>query len=151
MGIKIFDLVTLTLKFDLLLKNFNLGYSFLTRLLYFICTFLVTRPLHMYQNFWPHDLDLEVWPSLKNLNLGLSFLASRGRAFIFHIYAFLVARHSMPCHDFLPSDHDLTGWPTLKKIVLDYDFWNRGITYCCYLHMVAASELLFSFWQLWLS
>ena len=31
MGTKIFDLVTLTLKFDLLLKNFNLGHSFLTR------------------------------------------------------------------------------------------------------------------------
>ena len=32
---------------------------------YFICTFLVTRPFHGYQNFWPSDLDLEVWPSLK--------------------------------------------------------------------------------------
>ena len=31
MGSKIFDLVTLTLKFDLLLKNFNLGHSFLAR------------------------------------------------------------------------------------------------------------------------
>ena len=31
MGTKIFDLVTLTLEFDLLLKNFNLGHSFLTR------------------------------------------------------------------------------------------------------------------------
>ena len=31
MGTNIFDLVTLTLKFDLHLKNFNLGNSFLTR------------------------------------------------------------------------------------------------------------------------
>ena len=31
MGAKIFDLVTLTLEFDLLLKNFNLGHNFLTR------------------------------------------------------------------------------------------------------------------------
>ena len=30
-GTIIFDLVTLTLKFDLLLKNFNLGHNFLTR------------------------------------------------------------------------------------------------------------------------
>ena len=30
-GTIIFDLVTLTLKFDLLLKNFNLGYNFQTR------------------------------------------------------------------------------------------------------------------------
>ena len=52
MGTKIFDLVTLTLEFDLLLKNFNLGHSFLTRRgRDFICTFLVTRPFHGYQNF----------------------------------------------------------------------------------------------------
>ena len=31
MSTKIFDLVTLTLKFDLLLKNFNLGHNFLAR------------------------------------------------------------------------------------------------------------------------
>ena len=31
MGTNIFDLVTLTLKFDLLLKKFNIGHSFLTR------------------------------------------------------------------------------------------------------------------------
>ena len=31
MGTKIFDLVTLTLKFDLLIKNLNLGHIFLTR------------------------------------------------------------------------------------------------------------------------
>ena len=31
MGTKIFDLVTLTLEFDLLLKNFNLGHSFFTQ------------------------------------------------------------------------------------------------------------------------
>jgi hypothetical protein len=28
MGTKIFDIVTLTLKFDLLIKNFNLAYNF---------------------------------------------------------------------------------------------------------------------------
>ena len=31
MGAKMFYLVTLTLKFDLFLKDFNLGHSFLTR------------------------------------------------------------------------------------------------------------------------
>ena len=30
-GTKMFDQVTLTLKFDLLIKNLNLGYRFLTR------------------------------------------------------------------------------------------------------------------------
>ena len=33
---------------------------------YFTCVFLVTRPFHGYQNFWPCDLDLGVWPSLKS-------------------------------------------------------------------------------------
>ena len=47
----------------------------------------------------------------------------------------------MPYHDFLPSDLDLAGCPSLEKIVLDYDFLIRGVTYCCYLQMVAASEL----------
>ena len=31
----------------------------------------------------------------------------------------------------------------LEKIFfLDYDFWIRGVTYCCYLHMVATGELV---------
>ena len=29
----------------------------------------------------------------------------------------------------------------LKKNFLDYDFWIRGVTFCCYLHMVADGEL----------
>ena len=97
MGTKIFELVTLTLKFDLLSKNFNLGHNFLTR---------------------------------------------RGRAFVFHM--------CIPCSKtfnavpwFFSSDLGLAGWPTFKKNVVDYDFWLRGVTYCCYLHvhMVAAVKL----------
>ena len=42
------------------------------------------------------------------------------------------------------------GCSFLKKIVLDYDFWIRGVTHCCYLHMVAAGELCCLLWQLWL-
>ena len=30
---------------------------------YFICVFFVTRPFTWYHNFWPSDLDLEVWPT----------------------------------------------------------------------------------------
>ena len=88
MGSQIFDLVTLTLKFNLLLKKVNLGHSFLTRRgRTFICTFLVARPLHGYQHFLPIDLDLEVLPTFKKtFNLGLSFLARRGRAFTLHMY-----------------------------------------------------------------
>ena len=58
-----FDLVTLTLKFDLLLKNLNLGHNFLTRidrafilLMCIPCDDLFT----WYHNFLPCDLDLEI-------------------------------------------------------------------------------------------
>ena len=118
-GTKIFDLLTLTLKFDLLFKNFNIGHNFwmacgvtfiihmcvpydkpfllvpnvltswswpwtLTHfsktltlaitfewqvmgLSYFTCVFLITIPFYWYQNFWPSDLDIEVWPTLQKL------------------------------------------------------------------------------------
>ena len=31
------------------------------------CVFLVTRPFTWYHNFWPRDLDLEVWPTFEKL------------------------------------------------------------------------------------
>ena len=74
-GTVIFDLVTLTLKFDLLLKNFNLGHNFLTTsdrafIMHKSYDFLVTRPFTWNCKFWPHDLDLEVWPTFeKSLTL----------------------------------------------------------------------------------
>ena len=37
---------------------------------YFTCVFLVTRPFTWYCNIWPHDLDLEVWPTFEKLKLG---------------------------------------------------------------------------------
>ena len=40
-----------------------------------------------------------------------------------------------------PSDLDFAGWLPFRKIVLGYDFWIRRVTYCCYLHIVAAGEL----------
>jgi hypothetical protein len=136
MGTKLFDHVTLTLLFDPLIKNFNLGHNFqmvctrmlifhmsvscdkiflwvpkfltlwpwpwcLTLLLktltlaitfkwyvfgcwYFTRLFLVTRSLHGYQTFWPCDLDLDVWPTYKNFNLGYNFQMVCTRMLIFH-------------------------------------------------------------------
>jgi hypothetical protein len=66
MGTKIFDLVTLTLVFDLLIKNFNLGYNIWmvsTRALIFHMSVPCERPFHGYQQIWPCDLDLGVWPT----------------------------------------------------------------------------------------
>ena len=47
MGTKIFDLVTLTLKFDLLLKDLNLGHSFLIRR---ACNDIYTRTALPFEN-----------------------------------------------------------------------------------------------------
>ena len=51
-------------------KNFNLGHNYEPHqigLSYFTCVFLVTRPFTSYHNFWPSDLDLEVWPTFQKL------------------------------------------------------------------------------------
>ena len=50
---------TLTLAITFLLEVIELSY----------CTwvFLVTRPFTLYHNFWPRDLDLEVWPTFEKL------------------------------------------------------------------------------------
>ena len=40
---------------------------------YCTCIFLMTRPFTWYHNFWPCDLDLEVWPTCENFNLGCYF------------------------------------------------------------------------------
>jgi hypothetical protein len=37
------------------------------RLSYFIYFFLMIRPFYWYQNVWPCDLDLEVWPTFQKL------------------------------------------------------------------------------------
>ena len=63
----IFYLLTLTLKFDLLSKNFNLGHNLRTVRDIFHMHFLGTRPFTSYHNFWPSDLDLEVWPTFQKL------------------------------------------------------------------------------------
>ena len=133
----------MTLTFDLLSKNFNLGHSFLTRRgRAFLCT-----PCHKtflwIPKFWPSYLDLEICPTLTNFNLGISFLTRRGRAFIFHV--------CIPCSKIfnaVPTNmiFDVVTL-TLKFDLLyktidgDYDFWITGVIYCCYLHMVAAGEL----------
>ena len=45
--------LTLAINFDL----FEVGVS------YFTCTLLVRRPFHPYQDFWPSDLDRDLWPT----------------------------------------------------------------------------------------
>ena len=66
--------MTLTLKFDLLLKTLTMAITFKLHveeigLSYCTCVFLVTRPYTWYHNFLPCDLDLKVWPIYKNCKL----------------------------------------------------------------------------------
>ena len=118
MSAKIFDLVTLTLKFDLLLKSLNLGHSFLTRRDWdFIWIFLVARPFHGYQNFWPSNL--EVWP-FKNFNLGHSFLTRGGWDFI---CTFPVTRPFHGYQNFWPWPWSLTYFK--KNFYLSHRFLTR--------------------------
>ena len=57
-------------------KTLTLAITFLPEVIglsYFTCAwcvFLVIRPFTWYCNIWPHDLDLEVWPTFEKLNLG---------------------------------------------------------------------------------
>ena len=55
------------------------------RHLYCACVFLVTRPFTRYHNFWPCILDLEVWPTFKNFNLGHNFQTTRYEALTLHM------------------------------------------------------------------
>ena len=105
---KIFDFVTLTLTFDLLLKKLNLGHNFWTKrdraFIFHMCiscdkTFL---PIPKFLTLWP-------WPWLltyfwKKLNLGNNFWTKRDRTFIFHM--------CISCDKtFLPIPKFLTSWP----------------------------------------
>ena len=100
MGTNIFDLVTLTLKFDLLLTNFNLSNSFLTRKvrafifnMYIPCE--LWQDLSMGTNIFDLvTLTLKFDVLLNNFNLSNRFLTRRVRAFIFHMY--------IPCDKIFP-------------------------------------------------
>ena len=80
--------MTLTLKFDLLLKNFNLGHNFLTRSdrasILHMCI-PCDKTFHFVPNFWPWTLTLKFDLLLKNVNLGHNFLTRSDRAFILHV------------------------------------------------------------------
>ena len=131
----IFDLVTLTLKFDLLLKNINLGHNFLTRrdrafILHmcipcddpFMCTII----------FDLVTLTLKFCIFLKNFNLGHNFLTRRNRD-SYCTYVFLVTRPFTWYRNFLPCYLDLEVWPTFEN-------FNSGFYLHYILVMVAARE-----------
>ena len=124
-----FDLVTLTLIFDLLLKKLNLGYNFWTkRDKAFILHMLVPCD----KTFLPVPKNLTLWPwpwlltyFWKKLNLGYNLWTKIHKSFIAHI--------CIPCgKTFLsiPKNFDLVTltWTfdlLLKKLNLGYNLWTK--------------------------
>ena len=137
----IFVLVTLTLKFDLLLKSFNLGLSFLTRRgRVFIFHIRIPYDKTFYSVPWFVTLTLKFDLLSKDFNLDHSFFTRRGRAFIF-ICAFLVARPFMLYHDFWPSDLDLEVW---LKFTLSWAFeWEELFIVAIYICLPPANFVVF--------
>ena len=117
-GTIIFDLVTLTLKFDLLLKNFNLGYNFKTRsdraFILHMCV-PCDKTFHMVPQFltsWPWPWSLTYF--WKTLTLAITFKPEE-MGLSYCTCVFLVTRPFTCYHNFWPRDPDLEVWPTCEK------------------------------------
>ena len=124
----IFDLVTLTLKFDLLFKNFNLGHNLWImrdRALIFHMSLKGQDLSHHTIIFYLVTLTLKFDLLFKNFNLGHNLWNVRERAFIFHMS---ILRDKT----FYIITKFLTKWPWL----------------CCHSYLVASRQTSLSFWQL---
>ena len=94
MGTKIFDLVTLTLTFDLLLKKFNLGHSFLTRRgrVFVLHMYIPCDNTFSWMTLWPWPWHLTYF--YKTLTLAIvSSPEEVGLSYNIHVCTFLVTRH----------------------------------------------------------
>ena len=125
---KIFDLVTLTLTFDLLLRKLNLGHNFWTKrdraFIFHMCiccdkTFL---PIPKFLTSWP-------WPWLltyfwKNLTLAITF-EPKEIGLSYFTCIFVKARPFCRYQNFWLRDLNLDFWPTLKKLNLGNNFWTK--------------------------
>jgi hypothetical protein len=101
--------MALILVFDLLDKNFNLGYIFwmlCTRILIFTWVFFMSSPFYGYKTFLPCDLDLGAWPTYWNFNLDRIFWIVGTRALIFHTRV-----PSDKSFLWVPTDLNLWPWP----------------------------------------
>ena len=126
---KIFDFVTLTLTFDLLLKKLNLGHNFWTKrdsaFIFHMCisydkTFL---SIPKFLTSWP-------WPWLltyfwKNLTLVITF-EPKEIGLSYFTCVFLMTRPFCRCQSFWLRNLDLDFWPTFeKKLNLGNNFWTK--------------------------
>ena len=81
LGLSIYSIVYLRTR-NFFLHGLTLAITFLPEVVglsYCTCVFLVTRPFTWYHNFWPRDLDLELWPTFEKLQpwLLLMMVATR--------------------------------------------------------------------------
>ena len=86
-----FELVTLTVTFDLHLKKFNISHNFFIlgdrAFIFDMCDHYdkTFQTVQMYHKFWTCDLDSDLWPTFeKTLTLAITFIL-RDKAFIFHM------------------------------------------------------------------
>ena len=123
----IFDLVTLTLRFDLLVKNFNLGHNLWTMrdraLIHISHVYSLRQDLSRHSIiFCLITLTLKFDLLFKNVNLGHNLWTVRERAFIFHM--------CVPCDK------------TFHTIL---NFWPNDLdTKCCYFNLVVSRRTLLS-------
>ena len=75
MGTIIFYTMTLTLELDLLFEKINLANNFGT---------VSARVFRVYQQFWPCDLDLGIWPTFEYFNLINNISIMSSRALLIH-------------------------------------------------------------------
>ena len=124
---KIFDFVTLTLTFDLLLKKLNLGHNCWTKrdraFIFHMCiscgkTFL---SIPKFLTSWPWLLTY-FW---KNLTLAIT-VEPKGIGLSYFKCVFLVARPFCPYQNFWLRDLDLDFDLLLKKLNLDHNFWTKS-------------------------
>ena len=69
-GPLVYLVTTLTLNFDLLLRNFNIGHklnSIRGRVSHFTCVFFMIIPFTWHHKILPWDLDFDLWPSFEKL------------------------------------------------------------------------------------
>jgi hypothetical protein len=115
MGTNIFYLVTLTLVFDPLIKNFNLGYNFqmvCTRMLIFHTSVSCDKIFSLVPKFFDLvTLTLMFDPLIKNFNLGYNFQMVCTRMLIFHM--------SVPC-----TGTYIAWWPyTIYNMKVENSFY----------------------------
>ena len=117
--------MTLTLKFDLLLKNFNLGNNLWTvkdrAFINCTCVFFrifVTRPFAPYHNFRLNDLDIELWMTFTKCCY-FNLVASRRTSLSYDNFCSVLTTGWKPSANFTFGLVERLQWHWLPKCIYD--------------------------------